>query len=142
MNQPKNAYAFLRMLLSLFALLITAGSLLVIFSTGWFLHWIAPDAAGQTGAMLVVFSKFIGVLGLFIAYLLYVTARDPVRHVAIIDALAGLLFLAAIMDLYALIALNFGAYYPAWAIWARAALRVAIGITLIAMRPRSARSTS
>jgi hypothetical protein len=131
-----SSYAALRGLLTVLCVLVALAALLALFGTAWLLHTFLPAASVETSAWLFIISKFLSVLAFMLSYLLFAAARDPERYVAVIDAFAGALILLSIVDVYGLVALNFGALYPAWAILLRAAFRLALGVALIALRPR------
>jgi hypothetical protein len=138
MMQSSRSLATLRTLLTILALLGTAGGLFLLFGSSKLLSWFLPALGPEASTLFVIISKFIGALAFFVAYLAFVTARDPVRYAAVVDGLAGIMFLLALIDVYSITMLQFGNYYPAWAIWTRVLVRVAIGITLILLRPRGA----
>jgi hypothetical protein len=128
-------YAALQGLLTVLTVLAALGALLALFGTTWLLHTFLPAASVDTATWLSITMKSLGVIALMLSYLLSAAARDPVRYLAVIDAFAGALVLLSIVDVYGLVALNFGALYPVWAILLRAAFRVALAITLVALRP-------
>ena len=135
---PKN-HSALKAVLSVMCALLALGGLFLVFAAGsWIVKWLIPDANAQTAVWMLVMLKAFGALALFLAYLLYHAARDPVRHATTITGLAYMLILLAALDVYAAYALGFAGVYPIWAIWARAAVRVALAIVLLTLRPRAA----
>jgi len=137
MIQRSTAYEPIRVVLAVLCALLAAGGLFVIVATSLLLAWTAPHASDAADAWLTLLFKALGVMALFIAYSLYLAARDPVRYVGVIDGLVGLLVALSVVDIYAATALGMGAYYPLWAFYARAAVRVAVAVLLLALRPRA-----
>jgi hypothetical protein len=141
MSTLPKSYAALKAVLSIMCALLGLGGLFLILGAGtWTVMLIIPSATAVTTLWMLVIFKAFGALALFMSYLLYQAARDPVRYTVIIEGLAYTLILLSALDAYSVIALGFGDVYPAWAIWGRAAVRVALAITLLVLRPRAAMS--
>jgi hypothetical protein len=136
MQAGRRNYKVLRGLLAVIAILATVGGLFLIFGTSWIVQKFMPGLSDQATALMLLLLKDFGAFAFMVAYLFFMTSRDPVRYVAVINGFALVAFLLAIFDVYGIVALHFGAYYPLWAIWARIVLRVALGSVLLAMRPK------
>lgn len=80
----------------------------------------------------------LGVIALALSYLLCVTARDPVRYVAVIDTLVFILVAAALVEIYAIAALHAETYYPGPYLIVRAIVQIALAAVFVALRPRRA----
>ena len=137
-EKPHHALRILLVIVSLFA---AAGGLLLIFSDKpllivLFLH--PPESEFST--LLLVAVKEMGGIILMFSLLVFFASRDPVRNVAVIDALiAGSCVLAftAVLSLYTL---DIRAIYPAYMIWGRAVARLAMAALLWHLRPREVMS--
>ena len=128
----------LRVLLLIFAILLALGGLLLITSSSYFVS-VAPTWFHIPPSMFFpVALKFIGIFALAMSYLSYVTSRDPVRYVGVIDAFAFLLIAAALLDLYAAFVLHLEPFFSAWFVIVRSIVRVGIALAFIALRPRQA----
>jgi len=104
---PKN-HSALKAVLSVMCALLALGGLFLVFAAGsWIVKWLIPDANAETAVWMLVMLKAFGALALFLAYLLYHAARDPVRHATTITGLAYMLILLAALDVYAAYALGF-----------------------------------
>jgi hypothetical protein len=115
--------------------------LALLFATGWVLSFAPHMLTGPFSAFLVALVKGTGILALAIGYLLCVTARDPVRYVAVLDALIFILAAASALNAYAVFSLHLGAFYPAPYLLGRGATQLLVAIALFALRPREVRST-
>jgi hypothetical protein len=70
-----------------------------------------------------------------LSLLLYFAWRDPVRNVAIIDALMVGLCILAVTPLVSLWMLDVRRFYPGYIIWGRCLVRVALAAVLYFLRP-------
>jgi len=73
---------------------------------------------------------------LMLSVMLFLAARDPVRNVAILDALIVGLCILSITPLLSLKMLDFGGLYPPYLIWGRALVRLILAGVLFYARPR------
>jgi hypothetical protein len=137
-RQQANRYTTLSALLAVLCVLLAIAGILLIFWTGSLAFMVLKIAGAETNPWTLALFKAFGLIAFFIAYLLYAAARDPVRNVAVIDALVGIMVLGAVLDIYALVALGFGALFPPWVIWTRATVRVALAVALLVLRPKTA----
>ena len=71
-----------------------------------------------------------------LSVLIFFASRDPVRNVAIVNALIVGLCILAITPLLSLYTLDTRRLYPGYLIWARSLIRLALAVVLHFMRPR------
>jgi hypothetical protein len=106
-----------------FGLMLAAQPLMDRFS---FQPWLG----GSLSAPLL---EAIGAMAAGLSYFAFKAAGDPRRNVAIVEGLALLMLLLAIVDVATALTLP-GPYAPFS--WVRAALRLGLAAVLLAMRPR------
>jgi hypothetical protein len=133
----KPPYRVLRVVLGFLSLLMAIGGVLLIFSSKalilrLFLH--PPEA--EISTLLIATLKEMGALALTLAVMLFLASRDPERNVAIIDALTVGLCVLTVTPLISLYTLDIGRLYPAYAIWGRSLVRLALAALLYFLRPR------
>jgi hypothetical protein len=138
MSRPP--YRSLGIGLRVVSLLIAVGGLLMIFSSRplivrMFLH--PPES--EISTLLLSLLKEMGGVILMLSLLLWFTARDPVRNVAILDALIAGLCILAVTPLLSLWLTDIRAIYPAYLIWGRSVARLAVAAVLYWLRPRETR---
>jgi hypothetical protein len=97
-----------------------------------FLH----PPASEVSTLLLALLKEMGGVMLMISVMLFFAARDPVRNVAILDALIVGLCILAITPLLSLKMLDLGSLYPPYLIWGRSLVRLALAAVLFCARPR------
>src|SRR5258708_35310760 len=134
---PGPPYRGLRILLGIFSLLTAAGGLVIIFSDRpvimrLFLH--PPES--EVSTLLLVVAKEMGGFILMLSVMLFFAYRDPVRNVAIVNALIVGLCGSAVPPCLYLYTLNAGQLYPGYLIWGRSLVRVALAALLFYLRPR------
>src|SRR5260370_36304591 len=113
-NPPHRA---LRIILGIFSLFTAAAGLLIVFSgkplvMRLFLH---PPESEVSTLFLFVFRE-LGGLALMLSVLFFLASRDPVRNVAIVDALVAGLCILAVTPLLSLFPLEIRRLYPAYLI--------------------------
>ena len=86
--------------------------------------------------LLLALLKEMGGIMIMLSVMLFLAARDPARNVATLDALIVGLCVLAITPLLSLKMLDIGKLYPAYAIWGRALVRLALAMVLLNLRPR------
>jgi hypothetical protein len=138
MSEPP--YRSLRIGLRVVSILIAAAGLLMIFAdkpliVRMFLH---PPQSEISTLFLSLLKEMGGVM-LMLSLLLWFTARDPVRNVAILDALIAGLCILAVTPLLSLWMTDIRAIYPAYFIWGRSVVRLAVAALLYWLRPRERR---
>lgn len=130
-------YRALRILLSVLALLTAVGGLLVIFSGKPLVirMFLSPPEA-EISTLLLVTMKEGGGLILMLSLMLFFASRDPVRNVAIINALIVGLCVMVVTPLVSLYTLDIGRLYPGYEIWGRSIIRLVLAALLFYLRPR------
>ena len=71
-----------------------------------------------------------------LSLLLWFAARDPVRNVAILDAVIAGLCILSITPFVSLWMTDIRTIYPAYLLWGRSVVRLAIAAFLYWLRPR------
>jgi hypothetical protein len=132
-------YRVLRVVLGFLSLLMAIAGVLLIFSSKalilrLFLH--PPEA--EISTLLLTALKEMGGLALMLGIMLFFASRDPERNVAIIDALMAGLCILAITPLISLYTLDVSRLYPAYAVWGRSLVRLALAAFLYFLRPKKA----
>ena len=135
MSQP--SYRALRVVLGFLSFLLAIGGIVMIFSSKplvmrVFMH--PPEV--EISTLLLVVLKETGGLALMLSVMLCLAARDPERNVAIIDAVSVGLCILAVTPLVSLYTLDLGRLYPAYLIWGRSFVRLALAGVLYYLRPR------
>ncbi len=135
MSQP--SCRALRVVLGFLSFLLAIGGIVMIFSSKplvmrVFMH--PPEV--EISTLLLVVLKETGGLALMLSVMLCLAARDPERNVAIIDAVSVGLCILAVTPLVSLYTLDLGRLYPAYLIWGRSFVRLALAGVLYYLRPR------
>jgi len=130
-------YRALRIVLRVFSCLVGFGSLLMIFAgkplvVRVFLR--PPDA--EVSTLLLFVLKETGGFALMLSLLLWFAARDPVRNLAILDAVIVGLCILAVTPIVSLWMTDIRSIYPAYMVWGRSLVRLAIAALLYSLRPR------
>ncbi len=73
-----------------------------------------------------------------LSFLFFFACRDPVRNVVIVDALIVGTCVLALTPLLSLYTLDVRRLYPAYLIWGRSVVRLAVAALLYYLRPREA----
>ncbi len=138
---PPSPYRALRIMLFIFSLIAAAGGLVMIFGSkpiiiGMFLR--PPES--EVSTLLLSILKELGGFILMFSVLLYFASRDPVRNVAIVDAVIVGLCVLVLTPLLSLYTLDLRGLYPGYLIWGRSVLRLALAALLYYLRPREAAS--
>lgn len=130
-------YRALRILLGVFSLLAALGGLLMIFADRpLMVRILLRPPEGEVSTLLESLLKEMGGMVLTLAVFLWLAARDPMRNVAIVDGLIAGLCVLAVTPLVSLWMTDIRNLYPAYLLWGRSVLRVAIAALLYWMRPR------
>ena len=137
MSQPP--YRALRVVLGFLSLVLAIGGVLIILSNKplimrMFMHPPEPEIS----TLLLAALKEMGGTVLMLSVMLFFASRDPERNVAIIDALIVGLCILALTPLVSLYTLDVRSLYPAYLIWGRALVRLALAGVLYYLRPREA----
>jgi hypothetical protein len=136
---PRSPYRALRILLGLFSLLAAAVGLLMIFGDKPLLVrlFLRPPEP-ELSTLLLVMMKEMGGIVLMLSFLFFSASRDPVRNVAIVDALIVGLCVLVVTPLLSLYTLDVRRLYPAYLIWGRSLVRLLVAALLYYLRPREA----
>jgi hypothetical protein len=125
----------LKALLYVISALQGVAGVMLLFASQWVLGMGHPLLGFGGEAVALAFLKAIGIAVLGFAYLTCVAARDPVRYVAIVDTLIFLALAAAVLNIYTIAYLHVSPYYTLY-LMGRTVIQLAIGIALIALRPK------
>jgi hypothetical protein len=137
---PQPPYRALCIFLRVFALLAAVGGLVMIFAEKpLIVRTFLRPPEGEVSTLFLSLLKEMGGIVLMLSVLLWLASRNPVRNVAIVDALiAGLCILAA-PPLLSLWMTDIGRMYPPYLLWGRSVVRLAVAALLYWLRPREAR---
>ena len=134
---PEPPYRALRILLRAFSLLAVAGGLLMIFADKPLLARILlRPPEGEVTTLLLSLLKETGGMVLILGVLLWLASRNPLRNVAIVDGLIAGLCILAVTPLLSLWMTDIRSIYPAYFLWGRSAVRLAIAALVYWLRPR------
>ncbi len=137
---PQPPYRALSILLRVFSLLAAAGGLLMIFAEKPLIVRIfLRPPEGEVSTLLLSLLKEMGGMALMLGVLLWLASRNPVRNVAIVDALIAGLCILAVTPLLSLWMTDIGRMYPPYLLWGRSVVRLAIAALLYWLRPRDVR---
>jgi hypothetical protein len=132
-------YRSLRIFLRAFSLLAALGGLLMIFAEKPLIVRIfLRPPEGEVSTLLLSLLKEMGGMVLMLGVLLWLASRNPVRNVAVVDALIVGLCILAVTPLLSLWMTDIRSMYPAYLLWGRSAVRLAIAALLYWLRPREA----
>jgi hypothetical protein len=126
----------LRILLVILGLDATAKGLLMIFGGKTLIMRLFPHPPeSEITTLLLLVRQESGALDLAVALMLYFAYRDPARNVAILNAIAVGLCIAAFSSVVSLYTLDANRLYPAYAVWAHSLLRLMVAALLFYLRP-------
>ena len=97
-----------------------------------FLH--PPES--EVSTLLLFALKELGGFALMLSVMLFLASRDPVRNVAIIDAVIAGLCILAVTPLVSFYTLDIERIYPGHLVWGRSVVRLALAVLLYFLRPR------
>jgi hypothetical protein len=123
MSRPP--YRALQVLLSILSVLLTVGGIFMIFASKSLIIrvFLRPPEAEFSTLLLFVLKEMGGFVLMF-SVMLFFAARDPVRNVAIVDAL---------ISLYTL---DVSKIYSSYLVWGRSLVRLAFAVLLYFLKPR------
>ncbi len=137
MPTPRSAHRVLRTLLGFFFLLAAAGGLVLIFGgKPLMVRLFLRPPESEVSTLLLLMSKEMGGILLMLGLLFLFASRDPIRNVAIIDAVIAGLCVLAFTLLLSLYTLDVRSLYPSYLIWGRSLVRLALAALLYYLRPR------
>jgi len=131
----------LRIILYAISALEALAGVALLFASPWLLSFARSMPALGASDLLLFLLKGIGIVALVLAYLFCVAARDPVRYVAIVDALIFLCIGAAVLEVYGVAAMHIDRYYPNVYVLSRAALQLILAVVLYVLRPKAPRAS-
>jgi len=135
MSRPP--YRALQIVLSVFSVLLAVGGLFMVFaSRPLIMRVFLRPPESEISTLLLFVLKEMGGFVLMLTLMLFFASRDPVRNVAVVDALiVGLVILAA-TPLLSLYTLDIDKIYPRYLVWGRSLVRLAIAALLYLLKPR------
>jgi hypothetical protein len=134
------AYRVLRIVLRVFSLLAAIGGLFMILAgQPLVVRVFLRPPEGEVSTLLLSLLKEMGGVMLMLSLLLWLAARNPVRNVAIVDALIVGLCILSVTPLLSLWGTDIRSIYPAYLLWGRSVVRLAIAALLYWLRPRETR---
>jgi hypothetical protein len=117
-------------------LVAVAGVLMIVANQPLIMRVLMHPPASEASTLLLVMLKELGGVMLIISALLFLAARDPARNVAILD---GLIVGLCVLSVTAMLSARMlSGFYPAYMIWGKALVRLALAALLFYVRPRSA----
>ena len=129
-------YRALRIVLRVFSLLVFVGSVLMIAGgKSLMMRVLMRPTESEVSTLLLFIVREMGGFALMLSLMLFFASRDPVRNVAIIDAVIVGLAVLAVTPLISLARLDIGSLYPGYLIWGRSVARLAIAASLFYLRP-------
>jgi uncharacterized membrane protein YedE/YeeE len=136
---PESPYRVLRIVMRVFSLLAAAGGLLMIFAERPLVVriFLRPPES-EVSTLLLSLLKEMGGFVLMLGVLLWLASRNPVRNLAIVDGLIAGLCILAVTPLLSLWMTDIRRMYPAYLLWGRSAVRLAMAVLLYWLRPREA----
>ncbi len=138
---PGPPYRALRMVLGFFSLLAAAAGLVMIFGgRPLMIRLLLRPPESEVSTLLLAMSKEMGGMVLMLSLLFFFASRDPVRNVAIVDALIAGALVLALTPLLSLYTLDLRGLYPGYLIWGRSLVRLVLAGLLFYLRPRETAS--
>ncbi len=127
----------LRIVLRVFSVLAAAGGLLLAFSgKALMIRLFLRPPDSEISTLLLFTLKEMGGFVLMLSVMLYFASRDPVRNVAIVNAVIVGLCVLAVTPLISLATLDIRRLYLGYIIWGRSLVRLALAALLFYLRPR------
>ena len=134
---PQPPYRALGIVLRALSVLAALGGLLLIFAEKPLIVriFLRPPEA-EVSTLLLSLLKEIGGMVLMLGVLLWLASGNPVRNVAVVDALIAGLCILALTPLLSLWMTDIRSIYPGYLLWGRSAVRLAVAALLYWLRPR------
>jgi hypothetical protein len=131
----KPPYRALSFGLRLVSALIAVASMFMILSGKPLIVWVfMHPPASEVSNLLLALVKELGGIMFMVSVMLFLAARDPARNVAIFD---GLIVGLCVLSLTAVLSVKMlDGIYPAYLIWGKALIRLALAGVLFYARPR------
>jgi hypothetical protein len=130
-------YRALRVMLGFLSLLMAIGGVVLILSgKSLILRLLLRPPEPEVSTLFLFTLKEMGGFVLMLAVMTFFAAREPVRNVAIIDALMVGSCILAITPLVSRSTLDIQSIYPGHLIWARSVIRLGLAGVLYFLRPK------
>ena len=130
-------YRALRILLGFLSFLMAIGGIFLVFSSkGLILRVFLHPPESEVSTLLLAVVKEMGGLLLMLSTMLFLAARDPMRNVAIIDAIVIGLCILAVTPILSLYTTDVRSLYPGYLIWTRSLGRLVLAGVVWWLRPR------
>ena len=134
---PGPPYRALRIILGIFSVLTAVAGFMIIFSDRlMIMRLFLQPPESEVSTLLLIALKEMGGLVLMLSVMLFFAYRDPARNVAIVNAFIVGLCILAFTPLWSLYTLDMRHLYPAYLIWGRSLVRLALAGLLFYLRPR------
>jgi hypothetical protein len=134
---PRPPYRTLRIVLRVFSFLVACGSLLMIFAgKPLVMRIFLRPPEGEVSTLFLFLLKETGGFAFMLSLLFWFAARDPVRNVAILNAVIVGLCILSVTPFVSLWTTDIRSIYPSYLVWGRSVVRLAIAALLYALRPR------
>ena len=135
MSRPP--YRALRIILGVFSALAAVGGLFMIFAGKPLIMriFLRPPEV-EVSTLLLFVLKEMGGFALMLSLLLFFAARDPVRNLAIVNAVIAGLGILALTPLLSFYTLDIQKIYPGHLVWGRSLVRLAMAALLYFLKPR------
>ena len=134
---PEPPYRALSILLRVFSLLAALGGLLLIFAEKpLIVRILLRPPEGEVSTLLLSLLKEMGGMVVMLGVLLWLASRNPVRNVAVVDALIVGLCVLALTPLLSIWMTDIREMYPRYFLWGRSVVRLAMAALLYWLRPR------
>jgi hypothetical protein len=110
---PRAGYRALRIILIIFSLLAAvAGLVMILGDKPLMVRLLLRPPESEVSTLLLVMMKEMGGFLVMLSFFLYFASRDPVRNVAIVNALIVGLCVLAVTPVLSLYALEVQRFYP------------------------------
>ncbi|HKV78101.1 MAG TPA: hypothetical protein VJP02_08190 [Candidatus Sulfotelmatobacter sp.] len=134
---PEPRYRALSILLRVSSLLVALGGLVLIFAEKpLIVRILLRPPEGEVSTLLLSTLKEMGGMLLMLGILMWFASRNPVRNVAVVDALIAGLCILALTPLLSLWTTDIRSIYPGYLLWGRSVVRLAVAGLLYWLRPR------
>ena len=139
MSRPP--YRALRIILSVFSAFAAVGGLFMIFASKPLIMrmFLRPPEA-EVSTLLLFVLKEMGGLVLMLSLLFLFASRDPVRNLAIVNAVIAGLCILALTPVLSFYMLDVQRIYPGQPAWVRSVVRLAVAALLYFLKPQERNS--
>lgn len=132
------SYQALRIMLLVLTIVLAGSGLFAIFGgkTLMIRAFMHPPVS-EVSNLFLMMMKQMGGLFLMLSLMLYATFRDPVRNIAILDALLVGMIILAFTPLLSVYTLTLWPPYTIGGLWLKAVARLGFAAILFYLRPRA-----